>query len=310
MLFRPSRHTASVRAAVGAVILCITVTATSFCQAAEPGDPEVESALRDFYKAFLKRPLTRDELRQLMAEAAIVNQRRSPQLIAEVVSRMHQYAALIRRHDPRDGGIYQRHIVISNVYFAPKGDSPIERELILSPDPVRVADYRGRRLMTESDLVAFANIARWVSSGGPPQHFKPTRLQIDELARLLQNVYDNYDPDNPQFMPRFHSEAAEFWAGIRHEWPKLSQADRDLMRQYPQLTFQMEISDELFQRVWGLDPDDAAIRGYNDRMEATRKVISMGGELELFMSFYGARARDMQAHMESMGIILSPGFGR
>lgn len=310
MLFQSSRRVVFVRATTGVIVLWIAMAATTLCHPAERWDTEVESALRDFYETFLKRPLTGDELRHLMEEARIENKRRSPHLITEIISRLHQYAKLIRQHDPRDGGIYLRHVIISNVYFAPEGDGHVERKLILTPDPVRVIDNRGHRLMTESDLVAFANIVRWVSSGGPPQHFEPTRQQVDQLAQLLQSVYDNYDPDNPQFMPRFHPEAAQFWAGIRREWPKLSQSDRELMRKYPQLTFQMEISNELFQRVWGLDPDDAAMRGFDDRMEATRKIIAMGANLELFMSFSGARARDMQAHMESMGIILAPSYGR
>jgi hypothetical protein len=83
--------------------------------------------------------------------------------------------------------------------------------LFLEPDPVRIADARSRRLMTERDVIALANIRNFAKSSSPPRHKDLSRQQIEDLVALLkENVRDNRGR-----IPQFFGEAAAFWAGVR-----------------------------------------------------------------------------------------------
>jgi hypothetical protein len=132
--------------------------------------------------------------------------------------------------------------------------------LFTEPDPVRVVDVRSRRLMTERDVVALANLHRFAKSDGAPRHEPLSKEQIKELEMALRAAVGG----NSGNMPQFYGEAAAFWAGVQREWPRLDADRRSLVRAYAGRTWRVQMPVEMYGRLWGLEPQVASARHADD----------------------------------------------
>jgi len=74
---------------------------------------------------------------------------------------------------------------------------------------------------------------------------------------------------------------------VRREWGGLSSQERDLTWLYPSYTFQVNMTDELFAKVWGLDPTEAALRHLDDTLARTWAVVLLSGEISMYVWFMG-----------------------
>jgi hypothetical protein len=141
-------------------------------------------------------------------------------------------------------------------YFDPDLQGSRELQRLTQDDPVRVIDVRSRRLMTERDVMALAQIRQFARSDGPPVSQELSREKIDELAALLNAAFGG----NSGRMPLFYGETAVFWAGLQDAWADLSPEQQALARAYANKTWRVQMPVEMYGKLWGLDAQNASNR--------------------------------------------------
>lgn len=234
-------------------------------------DASVARHLDAFFEAFVGRELSRDELQQVtneFVEYHTLHERDRPAML-EAAERFGQFANTLKNSKSGPAALSLRHARIAANFFDPDVQNTLFLRLLLTPDPVRVIDVQSRRLMTERDVVALANIRHFARSNGPPRHEELSGQQIDEMVALLRATVGG----NSGNMPQFFGEAAAFWAGVQQEWPELDAEQRQLVRAYADRMWRIQIPVELYGRLWGLDPQAASSR-YADDVSARIGAIT------------------------------------
>jgi hypothetical protein len=238
---------------------------------ADVSDPVVARHMDAFFEAFVGRDLSRDELRQVTDEFVAFHALNGKDRagIREAARIFEDHAKTLRDGAGSPAALSMRHFRVSINYFNPDLHNTLLLRLLTAPDPVLVVDVRSRRLMTERDVVALANIRHFARSQGAPRHKALTRQQIEELVSLLKATVGG----NSGNMPQFFGEAAAFWAGVQQEWPHLNTEQQQLARAYADRMWRIQIPVEMYGRLWGLDPK-AALSRYSDDVSARISSIT------------------------------------
>ncbi len=244
-------------------------------------DAQMRTLAARFFSAYLKRPLSAEELRQVTHEWLVHCDRFSAEERREYDAGVAELTEAIRRHDPLDGAHAQRRALLVSNYFSPSQQRTLTLALLGEPDPVRVASRGSEQVMTEGDVVAFVNVMVWLDAGGAPRHQRLTREQIEKAVSALKGMHEH--PTRPMPMPRFNSEYAAYWAGVQREWPRLDATQREYVRRYPQHLSHTDLPVELFERVWGLDHTDAGLRRLSDTMDATMDLTLMASSIQQYV---------------------------
>jgi hypothetical protein len=247
-------------------------------------DAPVERHLESFFAAFTGRDLSRDELQQVTQEFVEYHtlHGRDRQAIRDAAGRFGKYANTLRDDKSGAAALSLRHARIAANYFDPDVQHTLFLRLLTTPDPVRVVDVQSRRLMTERDVVALANIRHFARSRDAPRHQELSRRQIEEMSALLRATVGG----NSGNMPQFFGEAGAFWAGVQQEWPKLNAEQRQLARAYADRMWRVQMPAELYGRLWGLDPQAASARHAEDvsaRIAAITDLNMLLGNLPFVM---------------------------
>jgi len=254
-----------VRTAPSIVLVCLLpVLFLSSC-GADASDPEVARHIGAFFEAFTDRDLSRDELRQVTDEFIEFHalNGRDRDGIRETARTFDGYTNILREREEGPTTLSMRHLRIAINYFNPDLQNTLMLRLLTEPDPVRVIDVRSRRLMTERDVIALANIRHFSRSQGVPRHTALSRQQIEAMVALLKATVGG----NSGNMPQFFGDAAAFWAGVQQEWPHLSAEQRQLARAYADRMWRIKMPVEMYGRLLGLDPK-AALSRYSDDVSA------------------------------------------
>lgn len=259
--FRSSRITN------GCLVLAILLLALRFvscADAAPQSDQVVARHQKAFYEAWLRRGLSANELREVTDEfiAFYTKQGKDRAGIHQAAESFTIYTKLLREHDGTPGAITTRHFLLAFNYFTPEMQNTTELRLLNEPDPVRVVDPSTKRLMTEKDVVALANIYNFARSEGVPRHKELSRQEIDRLVAELDHAFGNHPKAGE--MPQFFGEAAAFWTGVRQEWPRLSEEEKRQARAYASKTYKSVPPVQLYAKLWGLDTNAAAKRYLDD----------------------------------------------
>jgi hypothetical protein len=225
-------------------------------------DSAVSRDLRTFYETFVGRELSSAEARAVAAEFTEIHSLngRSPEEIRGIARNLATQVEVLRAGESSPVAASARHRLLEANYLNPDLHDTIQLRLLNEPDPVRVVDARSRRLMTERDVIALANLHRFARSDGAPRHEPLSKQQVEQLAAALRAAVGG----NSGNMPRFYSEAATFWAGVQLEWPRLSADQRSLVRAYAGRTWRVQMSVEMYGRLWGLEPQAASARRADD----------------------------------------------
>jgi hypothetical protein len=247
-------------------------------------DAPVERHLEPFFEAFLGRELRRDELQQVTHEFVEYHglHGRDRPAVLEAAARFGKFANTLRDGESGPAALSLRHTRIAANFFDPDVQNTLFLRLLTAPDPVRVVDVQSRRLMTERDVIALANIRHFARSKGAPRHEELSRQQIEQMIALLRATVGG----NSGNMPQFFGEAAAFWAGVQQEWPDLDAEQRQLVRAYADRMWRIQIPAELYGRLWGLDPQAASSRHADDvsaRIAAITDLNMLLGNLPFVM---------------------------
>jgi hypothetical protein len=225
-------------------------------------DPLVARRMSAFYEVYTGRKLTAAEVRQIAREFGTGHARdgKSRDQIRELAREFGFSMILLREDADHAAALTLRHQILERNYFRPSMQNTLELRLMTEPDPVRVVDTQSRRLMTERDVVALANLRHFAKSQGEPRHRELPRKRIDELVSLLKLRVAR---DNGT-LPQFFGDAAAYWAGVRQQWPYFNAQQRSMARAYARNTWRVTMPVEMYACLWGLDRTGASNRWSND----------------------------------------------
>jgi hypothetical protein len=119
-------------------------------------------------------------------------------------------------------------------------------------DPVRVVDEQSRRVMTERDVIALANIYHFAVTRSKPHHHELSRQQIEDLTSSLQQGFAEADG-----MPRFYGEAAEYWVDLQRDWSELSTQQQRRTREHAASMLRLGSSSQQSARASGTTSEAA-----------------------------------------------------
>jgi hypothetical protein len=240
------------RRCVGIVGLLFTLLLISCADGMAQSDQVVARGMKVFFEAWLKRELRGDELRKVTDEfIAFYAKKGKDRAVTHEAARMFlEYAKILREHDGCPQGIAVRHHLIEVNYFDPDMQNTTELRLLLEPDPVRVVARDEKAFMTEQDVVALANLCSFANSNEEPRPKELSRRQIDILTAELDRVFG---PNGNWGMLTFFRETAELWAGIRREWPNLSDEEKRKARAYAAEGHMAPMDPTLYGKLLDLD---------------------------------------------------------
>jgi len=253
------------------------------CEAGSP-DSAVSRDLQSFFEAFVGRELSGTEIREITDEFVELHtlNGKTPEAIRDLARQLDAHVEALRPHVASSAALMTRHTLLEANYLNPDLHGTVELRLFAEPDPVRVVDVRSKRLMTERDVIALANLHRFSRSNSEPRHEPLSRQQIEQLVAALRAAVGGYSGN----MPRFYGEAAAFWAGVQQAWPALNTGQRSLVRAYSEKMWRVQMPVEMYERLWGLAPPAAARRHADDvsaRISEITDINSRLGNLPLVM---------------------------
>lgn len=248
-----------------ATVLVLTILVLVSCGAGA-SDAAVSRDLQTFFEAFVGRDLSASELKDVTEEFIELHRLNdsSPSAIRDIAERLAASTRQLRPDAAGPAALTARDALLTTHYLNADLHGTLQLRLFTEPDPVRVVDVRSRRLMTQRDVIALANLHRFARSNGAPRHEPLSRQQIDELVEALRAAVGG----NSGNMPQFYGEAAAFWAGVQREWPKLDADRKSMIRAYSARTWRVQMPVEMYRRLWGLSEqaslqrqaDDASVR--------------------------------------------------
>jgi hypothetical protein len=277
-----SRKHRSLPASCGSLALAcllLVVEVVSCKSATGASDSAVESSQKAFYEAWLRRELRGDELRKVTDEFIVYYTKKGKDRtgIDEAAKPFLGYAKLLRERDGAPMTFTLRHRLLEANYFDPDIRNTTILRLLTEPDPVRVVDPKWKRLMTEKDIVALVNLSNFIRSKGEPRHQEVSRQNIDRVTVNLNHMFNDSKAD---WMPRFFNDTAAFWAGVRQEWPRLTDDEKRQVRAYSMVGCEAPFKDyKMYGRLLGLNDRAAFDRSMADTRDAAlliAKVNVMG----------------------------------
>jgi hypothetical protein len=246
------------------ICLLCAVACISCSGAVAQSDQVVARQQKAFFEVWLRRPLRGDELRVITDEfiAFFTKRGKNRAAIHEATRLFAEYTKFLREQDGTPGALTLRHQLITANYFEPDMQNTTELRLLTEPDPVHVVDPGYKRLMTEKDVVALANIYNFANSDGEPRHRDLSRQGIDRLVVALDRAHGNYPKATE--MPQFYGETAAFWEGVRQQWPHLNVEEKRQARAYAKKTYKALMPTQMYAKLFGLDINAAFSRRQDD----------------------------------------------
>ena len=271
-----SRKRQFLSACCGSLALaCLLLAFVSCVGATGASDPVVERSQKAFYEAWLRRELRGDELRKITDEFIVYYTKKGKDQagVDEAAKLFLGYAKLLRERDGAPMAFTLRHRFLEANYFDPNIRNTTILRLLTEPDPVRVVDPKWKRLMTEKDIVALVNLSNFIKSKGEPRRQEVPRELIDRLAIKLNHMFNDSKGD---WMPRFFNDTAAFWAGVRQEWPRLTDDEKRQVRAYSMVGCEASFKDyKMYGRLLGLNDREAFDRSMADIRDATLLIAKL-----------------------------------
>jgi hypothetical protein len=242
-------------------------------------DRVAERNLGAFFEVYLARKLSGTELREVTREFIRIHTARGENRagIHRIAQIFGSYVEILRDQKGSPLEVTLRRSLILANYFESYLQNTTSLRLFLEPDPVRVVDPGSKRLMTQSDVLAFANLVNFSNSNGDPRHMELSRRDIDRIVAMLDRLVG--DHPNAEQMPRYFFEAGVLWAGIRQYWPQLNAGERRQARTYAGKGHMAPMDSKMYSKLLALDSNAAFSHWTEDNTNARLRL--MGKEMEL-----------------------------
>jgi hypothetical protein len=250
---------------LAAACLLIVLATLAYGGVTAQSEQAVARNLEIFFEAYLGRTIAA-ERRDVTAEFIRLHKQkgRDAAAIERIALQFASYAKTLREQKGGPADLSLRHGILEANYFQPLLKDSLELRLFTEPDPVRVANTAAKRLMTEKDIIGLVNLNNFSrSTDGEPRQIEFPRHRIDRLAVELNRIFGNRP--NAGRMPKFCSESAALWAGIRQEWRNLNIEEKRQARAYAGKGFKaMFPSYKMYARLLGISERSAHLRRMDD----------------------------------------------
>lgn len=218
----------------------------------------VKHHMSAFFEVYVGRSLAKNERDQLTRE--FIDYYGSEICRQDCINGLElfkKFTIVLKEKPGEPEALYLRHRLIQVNYFSPKMKNKLELRLLTEPDPVRVVDPGGKRLMTHRDLVAIANLNIFMRCyAGAPEEQTFSAENIDALTRQFDKLYG--DHREARKMPEFMTLAAALWAGLQREWPEMDRDEKLAARDYVRYGAMRPMPRPLYVRLIGLSENQAA----------------------------------------------------
>ncbi len=259
--------------ALAGLIATLAVVGSPAAQTLAPA--EVGAGLGSFFEAYLGRPLDAGEASEVGREFVLHFGAERCEADCAAALTAHLRNVPVFREDP--GGpadLLLRQAYLTQAVLGPRPAEPALLRLLAEPDPIAVVNRRSGRLMTQADVAALVDLARFARSDGPP-----TRRPLSpEAATQIKAQLDRAVGAGARRMPIRLVLAAEIRAGLEREWPELGHSDRERVRRYLRDGAANPMPEALFARLLKLDPAD--VRGLQAAASVDDQLARMWADLD------------------------------
>lgn len=246
--------------------LCITAILCLFLPLAAKAEQPIAYLPNDtvkthvtaFFEVYVGHSLTENERDQVTREfIGYYGSETCRKDCIDGIELFKEYTTLLKEKPGDPEALYLRHGLIQVNYFSPKMQNKLELRLLTKPDPVRVVDPGGKRVMTQGDIVAIANLNIFLRCyAGPPEQQIFLADDLDKLARQFDEMFGNHP--KARKMPEFMTNAAALWAGIQREWLELDEDEKLAVKDYIRHGAMRPMPRSLYVRLIGMSENEAA----------------------------------------------------
>ncbi|MGI9544673.1 MAG: hypothetical protein ACR2MX_15530 [Cyclobacteriaceae bacterium] len=225
---------------------------------------ELKDNLEVQLELLAKRELSNAELERAAKEYYALFDNTCDSLCEAVVKYNNDMVVPLQERPGAPMDLLRRHYYSSVLYYSPTQAGSYIQQLINEIDPIEVADEKSKRVLKQSDILGLLNINAFIENGGAPktQTFDPKT--IDRVV----NSYQEYYAQGSTKLARRLSLAAELWAGIAQNWNKLSDLEKQQVRNYFDPSSEDPIMDEAtYKELLALTDEEAADWRSRDRHE-------------------------------------------
>jgi|GEM_PF-6912260 hypothetical protein len=268
--------------------MCFFLSADLFKAYGQTRSTEVVQAeLRDFFEVFLGRQLSPNEMKQVTREfIALFGASTCEAKCTQALATNKTQLAILKTKPGQPEDLVTRHIYIASSYFSPLQRGSLIQRLLSEPDPIRVVNPKTKRLMTQRDVVALANLGILLRSHDLPKNQSFSPKEIEEAVVLLESAVGSHAKAHK--MPILFGVAAELWAGVQREWPALNANERQIVRDYIQHKSAKPMSVNLYSRLLGLSSAQAKEILTSERVEG--QSTRLWGKLSRYLDLMGQSA--------------------
>lgn len=247
----------------------------------ESSKEAITPTLEAFYNVFLGRPLSKKEKAQVIKEFIVYYGGTCSQECEINVEYFAQHTKRMQDYPNQPEDILIRHGIISVNYFEPKNQNTLIMRLLNEPDPVRFADPKSKRLMTERDIIALVNLQAFLDSKSDklPEEQKLSNKDIEKIVASIDELFGQNKYAGELLL--YYVLTAELWASLKRDWQNLSKNERQAVLDYIQYKSQKPLPVYLYQRLFGITSAEAKnfetlerLADLREKMRQTVRVFS------------------------------------
>ena len=222
--------------------ICTAMGSALTTPLAHAGD-QIESDMRFFYEIYVRRKLTRDEVKQVTQDMRDYYE--TEQLAREAAARFRANGEWLKKTaTPYEEEVFRHRLILGN--YANERTGKTSRKLLLEPDPPLVTSDRWTGVMLRSDVIAYAQILDF-QKGGPPKTKKVSDRKINALAKALNEILKGRT-----WAPMQYSGLRTTWMAIQSAWGTLTREEKEAARIYALKAFRAPFAEvKTYQKIFG-----------------------------------------------------------
>jgi hypothetical protein len=151
---------------------------------------------------------------------------------------------------------------------------------------IAVTDTKGKRIMTEGDVLAFVQLMKFQRTGVDPREIEKVRGPNDAKLAASLTAELRAMVEHGGMLPEMLPDSTAFWTGLLQNWASLTTEEKDRARNYVGKNLEgllTDLPEPLYARLMGWSSFEIKMAGIN-------KNIQLG----LMWAEVGARMRNMK----------------
>ncbi|MGV6876694.1 hypothetical protein ACUSIJ_29010 [Pseudochelatococcus sp. B33] len=214
----------------------------------------VKQELGAFFNVYLGRSLSQAELDRVTGEfqASFGDAQTCDAACRKALANLGFSRSTLAQSPGSPEALMIRHAHIAATWFDPRDRGTLLRKLLVEPDPVFVAHWGSRRLMTQRDLDAILYLDELSNTGKLP---RSGRIDSAKRARAI-TLLKRFEAKGMPPLPLSTVIAAELRSGIERHWSGLSPAKRKQVVNYLKQGAKAPMPGALYSQLLGVSPKE------------------------------------------------------